>query len=76
MDRRASPDQGVAVRLGRLEVGQRTQGQRVPAGRDDPCGGSAESTVAPRERFGEPVDRFEAAPGRTISVYRGALAGR
>jgi 4-amino-4-deoxy-L-arabinose transferase-like glycosyltransferase len=39
-----------------------------------PCGGSAESTVAPRDRFGEPVDRFEAAPGRTISVYRGALA--
>ena len=39
-----------------------------------PCGGPAEATVAPPERFGEPVDRFLAAPGRTISVYRGALA--
>jgi hypothetical protein len=39
-----------------------------------PCGGPAEATVAPAERFGEPVDRFLAAPGRTISVYRGALA--
>ena len=28
----------------------------------------------PRERFGDPVDRFLAAPGRTISIYRGALA--
>jgi hypothetical protein len=41
-----------------------------------PCGGSAESTVAPRDRYGDPVDRFEAAPGRTISVYRGAFAAR
>ena len=41
-----------------------------------PCGGSAESTVAPRERYGDPVDRFEAAPGRIISVYRGAFAAR
>jgi hypothetical protein len=40
-----------------------------------PCGGSAESTVAPEARFGAPVDRFEAAPGRWISVYRGAIAG-
>jgi hypothetical protein len=39
-----------------------------------PCGGPAEATVAPPERFGEPVERFVAAPGRTISVYRGALA--
>jgi hypothetical protein len=39
-----------------------------------PCGGPAEATVAPPARFGEPVDRFVAAPGRTISVYRGALA--
>lgn len=39
-----------------------------------PCGGSAESTVAPHDRFGDPVDRFEAAPGRTISIYRGAFA--
>jgi hypothetical protein len=39
-----------------------------------PCGGSAESTVAPEDRFGAPVDRFEAAPGRWISVYRGAIA--
>jgi 4-amino-4-deoxy-L-arabinose transferase-like glycosyltransferase len=38
------------------------------------CGGSAESTVAPADRFGTPVDRFEAAPGRWISVYRGAIA--
>ncbi len=36
------------------------------------CGGPAEATVAPPDRFGEPVDRFEAAPGRTISVYRAA----
>jgi hypothetical protein len=41
-----------------------------------PCGGSAEATVAPPERYGDPVDRFEAQPGRTISVYRGALAAR
>ncbi len=35
-----------------------------------PCGGPAEATVAPADRFGQPVDRFVAAPGRTISVYR------
>jgi hypothetical protein len=40
-----------------------------------PCGGPAEATVAPADRFGEPIDRFVAAPGRTISVYRpGAVA--
>jgi hypothetical protein len=37
-----------------------------------PCGGPAEAVLAPRDRFGEPVDRFLAAPGRTISVYRPA----
>jgi flagellar biosynthesis protein FliQ len=35
-----------------------------------PCGGPAEAVVAPPARFGQPIDRFEAAPGRTISVYR------
>ena len=35
-----------------------------------PCGGPAEATIAPPDRYGEPIDRFEAAPGRTISVYR------
>jgi hypothetical protein len=35
-----------------------------------PCGGPAEAVVAPPARFGDPIDRFEAAPGRTISVYR------
>ncbi len=35
-----------------------------------PCGGPAESVIAPPARFGEPLDRFEAAPGRTISIYR------
>ena len=35
-----------------------------------PCGGPAEAVIAPPARFGEPIDRFEAAPGRTISVYR------
>jgi hypothetical protein len=37
-----------------------------------PCGGPAEAVVAPPSRFGEPIDRFEAAPGRTISIYRQA----
>lgn len=37
-----------------------------------PCGGPAEAVVAPPDRFGDPIDRFLAAPGRTISVYRGA----
>ena len=37
-----------------------------------PCGGAAEARVAPADRFGEPLDRFVAAPGRTISVYRPA----
>jgi hypothetical protein len=35
-----------------------------------PCGGPAEARIAPPDRYGQPVDRFEAAPGRTISVYR------
>jgi hypothetical protein len=40
-----------------------------------PCGGPAEASVAPADRFGQPVDRFVAAPGRTISVYKpGAVA--
>jgi 4-amino-4-deoxy-L-arabinose transferase-like glycosyltransferase len=39
-----------------------------------PCGGPAEATVAPPDRYGEPVDRFVAAPGRTISIYGGRLA--
>ena len=39
-----------------------------------PCGGPAEATVAPAAAVRRPVDRFRAAPGRTISVYRGALA--
>ena len=34
-----------------------------------PCGGPAEALIAPPDRYGEPVDRFEAAPGRTICVY-------
>ena len=34
------------------------------------CGGPAEDTIAPPEQFGPPIDRFEAAPGRTISIYR------
>jgi hypothetical protein len=33
------------------------------------CGGPAEDVVAPQDRFGEPLQRFEAAPGRTISIY-------
>jgi len=37
-----------------------------------PCGGVAEAEIAPADRFGQPVDRFLAAPGRTISVYRPA----
>jgi 4-amino-4-deoxy-L-arabinose transferase-like glycosyltransferase len=42
-----------------------------------PCGGPAEATIAPPVRFGQPIDRFVAAPGRTISIYRaGALARR
>ena len=35
-----------------------------------PCGGPAETVVAPPDRFGGPIDRFAAAPGRIISVYR------
>jgi hypothetical protein len=34
------------------------------------CGGRAEDTIAPLDQFGLPIDRFEAAPGRTISIYR------
>ena len=37
-----------------------------------PCRGPAESSVARPDRYGRPLDRFEAAPGRTISVYRAA----
>ncbi len=33
------------------------------------CGGPAEAIVAPTVAFGDPIERFEAAPGRTISVY-------
>ena len=33
------------------------------------CNGPAEAIVAPPIRFGEPLLRFEAAPGRFISVY-------
>lgn len=36
------------------------------------CGGPAEAVVAPSDRFGAPLIRFVAAPGRTISVYRAA----
>lgn len=36
------------------------------------CGGPAETVVAPPDRFGAPLVRFVAAPGRTISVYRAA----
>ena len=35
------------------------------------CGGAAEAGVVPAA-LGDPVDRFEAAPGRWISLYRGA----
>ena len=35
-----------------------------------PCGGPAEAVVAPAATFGDPIERFEAAPGRTISIYR------
>jgi 4-amino-4-deoxy-L-arabinose transferase-like glycosyltransferase len=34
-----------------------------------PCGGPAEAVIAPSDRFGDPIDRFVAAPGRTISIY-------
>ncbi|MDO8483950.1 MAG: hypothetical protein Q7S35_03265, partial [Candidatus Limnocylindrales bacterium] len=34
-----------------------------------PCGGPAEATIVP-PGLGDPVDRFEAAPGRVISIYR------
>ena len=36
-----------------------------------PCGGPAEASVVP-PGTGDPVDRFEAAPGRVISIYRPA----
>jgi hypothetical protein len=36
-----------------------------------PCGGAAESAFVAHD-LGEPVDRFTAAPGRVISVYRAA----
>ena len=41
-----------------------------------PCGGAAESADLDTARFGQPVDRFEAAPGRIISVYARAMASR
>jgi len=34
------------------------------------CGGPAEAGIAPPSLFGDPVVRFLAAPGRTISIYR------
>ena len=34
------------------------------------CGGPAEAVVAPTATFGDPIERFNAAPGRTISIYR------
>jgi 4-amino-4-deoxy-L-arabinose transferase-like glycosyltransferase len=37
-----------------------------------PCGGPAEATVASSEGYGAPVDRFQAAPRQTISIYRAA----
>jgi hypothetical protein len=42
-----------------------------------PCGGSAERSVAPDPGgggWGPLLDRFEAAPGRWVSVYRAATA--
>ena len=33
------------------------------------CGGPAEATILPAG-VGDPIDRFEAAPGRVISIYR------
>jgi hypothetical protein len=36
------------------------------------CGGAAEDLIAPPDRFGDPIDRFLAAPGRTVSIYRPA----
>lgn len=35
------------------------------------CGGPAEAALVPVE-LGDPIDRFEAAPGRWISIYRPA----
>jgi 4-amino-4-deoxy-L-arabinose transferase-like glycosyltransferase len=34
------------------------------------CGGPAEAAIVP-PALGDPIDRFEAAPGRVISIYRG-----
>jgi 4-amino-4-deoxy-L-arabinose transferase-like glycosyltransferase len=34
------------------------------------CGGPAEAAIVP-PTLGDPIDRFEAAPGRVISIYRG-----
>ena len=34
------------------------------------CGGPAEAVVAPTATFGDPIERFKAAAGRTISIYR------
>ncbi len=33
------------------------------------CGGPAEATIVPPE-LGDPIDRFDAGPGRVISIYR------
>ncbi len=35
-----------------------------------PCGGPAEAAVAAAHGYGVPVDRFQAAPRQTISIYR------
>jgi 4-amino-4-deoxy-L-arabinose transferase-like glycosyltransferase len=36
------------------------------------CGGPAEAAFVPAD-LGEPIDRFDAAPGRVISIYRAGL---
>ncbi len=36
------------------------------------CGGPAEAMIVPPE-LGDPIDRFDAGPGRVISIYRAAL---
>jgi hypothetical protein len=36
------------------------------------CGGPAEAAAVPLD-LGEPIDRFQAAPGRWISIYRGGV---
>jgi len=42
-----------------------------------PCGGPAEAVAARPDWYGQPIDRFQAAPRQTISIYRapqGAVA--